>query len=341
MSFPDRLWYTPHHPLSLLLRPLSWLFGAVAARRRARYLRGTVARVRLPVPVVVIGNISVGGTGKTPLTIWLARALAARGWRPGIVSRGYGGAAVAPQAVSPDSNPALVGDEPLLLARATGVPVFVCRHRAEAGRALLAAYPEVNVILCDDGLQHLALARDLELCVIDGARGVGNGALLPAGPLREPVSRLAEMDALVVNGETALALPAGVPAFAMQLIPGHFHRLDDPGRTRTATDFITPPSAVCGIGNPARFFTTLTALGLVFQPRPFADHHPFTLVDLPLGEVVVTAKDAVKLAALPGLGDAGARIWVLPVAAELSPDLAAWVTQQLESREKPHGPQTA
>ncbi|WP_018749127.1 tetraacyldisaccharide 4'-kinase [Chitiniphilus shinanonensis] len=341
MSFLDRLWYTPRHPLSLLLRPLSWLFGALAARRRARYRRDPTLSTRLPVPVLVVGNLSVGGTGKTPLTAWLARALVAHGRRPGIVSRGYGGAARQPVAVTPDSDPALVGDEPLLLARATGVPVFVCRQRAEAGSALLAAHPEVDLILCDDGLQHLALARDLELCVIDGARGLGNGALLPAGPLREPPSRLAEVDAVVVNGAGDPALPPAVPAFAMRLAPQRFHRLDDASRQRDAADFAAPPTAVCGIGNPARFFATLDALGLAHLPRPFADHHPFTLADLPPGELVVTEKDAVKLAALPGLGDAGARIWVLPVVAELSPDLAAWAMQQLESREKGHGPKTA
>ncbi|UXY14736.1 tetraacyldisaccharide 4'-kinase [Chitiniphilus purpureus] len=340
MTLIERIWYTPHHPLAWVLRPLSWLFGALAGLRRACYRLGWPRRQHLPVPVVVIGNLTVGGTGKTPLTIYLVQALQAQGRRPGIVSRGYGTDAHTPRAVMPDSLPGWAGDEPLLLARETGVPVYICRRRVAAAQALLAAHPQVDVLVCDDGLQHLALSPDVALCVIDGARGLGNGALLPAGPLREPVSRLHGMDALVVNGGTTLPLPAAVPRYTMRLVPGVFHRLDDAAQTRTAEQFHGEPlTALCGIGNPGRFFATLTTLGLTFTPHALADHHVFTLADLPEGTVLVTAKDAVKLAALPGLGRAGARIWVLPVAAALSPDLAAWVAQQLE--EIGHGRKTA
>ncbi|HSC81072.1 MAG TPA: tetraacyldisaccharide 4'-kinase [Chitinolyticbacter sp.] len=330
MSLIDRLWYRPQHPLSLLLRPLSWLFGAIGMVRRGLYRRGWLHRERLPVPVVVVGNLTAGGTGKTPLTAYLAHALLAAGRRPGIVSRGYGGEVKLPSLVAANADPAVVGDEPLLLARATGVPVCVYRRRAQAGRALLAAHPEVDVILCDDGLQHYALARDLELVVIDGARGLGNGALLPAGPLREPARRLARCDALVVNGGQSVAGLPDIPRFTMQLRPARCYRLNDAALTRSASDFAGEAvTAMCGIGNPARFFATLTALGLAFAPLALPDHHRFAPSDLPAGTLIVTEKDAVKLAALPDLGASGARIWVLPVSAELEPDLAAWLMQRI------------
>ncbi|WP_148714991.1 tetraacyldisaccharide 4'-kinase [Chitinolyticbacter meiyuanensis] len=330
MQFIDRLWYCPGHPLSWLLRPLSWLFGFVGMVRRGWYRRGVFSSRRLPVPVVVIGNLTAGGTGKTPLTAYLAQALRAAGHRPGIVSRGYGGKAAAPQLVATDSDPAEVGDEPLLLARITGVPVCVHRRRAEAGQALLAAHPEVDVILCDDGLQHYALARDIEIAVVDGARGFGNGALLPAGPLREPLRRLAGVDAVVVNGVGRAAQPVDRPTFTMRLQPGRSYRLDDPALTTSAAELAGQPlTAVCGIGNPARFFATLTALGLAFTPLALPDHHRFTPSDLPAGTLIVTEKDAVKLAALPDLAAASARIWVLPVSATLEPELASWLMQRL------------
>lgn len=175
-------------PLALALLPVSWLFGALAAWRRALYRLGWKRAERLPVPVVVVGNVFVGGTGKTPLTLWLVEALRCAGLRPGIVSRGYGRAADSVTLVRPDAAVEQVGDEPLLLARRSGVPLAVGRRRVDAGHALLRAHPEVNVIVADDGLQHYALARDLELVLFDG-RGLGNGWMLPAGPLREPASR--------------------------------------------------------------------------------------------------------------------------------------------------------
>ncbi|MFC7421907.1 tetraacyldisaccharide 4'-kinase [Iodobacter arcticus] len=316
----DRIWYTSRHPLSFLLRPLSWLFAALGTLRRALFRTGLKESVRLPVPVIVVGNITAGGTGKTPLTIYLAKNLQALGYHPGIISRGYGGKAKAPLCVSSETDPRLSGDEPILLARASKVPVYVFKDRAAAGLALLAAHPEVDVLLCDDGLQHYRLQRDLELCVVDGARGFGNGALIPAGPLREPVTRLGKLDAVIVNG-------AGLPvehahSFQMSLVPGDFYSLV--GAAPTLWHGLRV-AAVCGIGNPARFFNSLKALGIVFTEHAFPDHHLFSADDLPDADViVVTEKDAVKLAAL-----ADVRIWVLPVSASLTPDLASWLSNKL------------
>ncbi len=183
--------------------PLTLLYAGISALRRRLYRWRVFSSARLPVTTVVVGNLSVGGSGKTPLTLFLAQQLLRHGYRPGIISRGYGGIATIPTAVHPYSNPTDVGDEPVLMAQGSGVPVFVARKRADAGKALLQAHPEVNVLLCDDGLQHYALQRDIELCVIDAARGLGNGWLLPSGPLRESRARLADVGAVVVNGGTA------------------------------------------------------------------------------------------------------------------------------------------
>ncbi|MBE9608507.1 tetraacyldisaccharide 4'-kinase [Chitinilyticum litopenaei] len=327
-AWVESRWYGRRGVFAAVLRPLAWLFAVLALRRKRAQLRKAV---RLPVPVVVVGNISVGGTGKTPLTVYLAQSLLTRGWHPGIVSRGYGGSATFPVSVRPDTDPGYVGDEPVLLARASSVPVFVCRDRAAAGRALLAAHPDVNVILCDDGLQHYRLARDVEIAVIDGARGLGNGCLLPAGPLREPRVRLAACSAVVVNGGGATDWHAR--QYAMTLQPGLCYRLDDPQQRCQPASLPQPLIALCGIGNPQRFFATLESLQAEFAERVFPDHHAFARADLPAaGTVIVTEKDAVKLAALPDLGAAGARIWVLPVRAELAPDLAAWCDAHLKEQ---------
>jgi tetraacyldisaccharide 4'-kinase len=310
--------------LSLLL-PFSGLFGIMAARNRR------MPGERLPVPVVVVGNLTVGGAGKTPLTIALAGALAARGRRPGIVSRGYGGDNARPRAVDATASPALVGDEPLLIARRTGCPVWIGRDRVAAGRALLAAHPEVDVLLCDDGLQHYRLARDVEIAVFDG-RGAGNGHLLPAGPLREPMARLAAVDAVICHDSPALALPAGIPAFAMHLRPGDFYRLDDPARTCTAAALAGRElHALAGIGDPGRFFRTLEGLGLEVVRHPFPDHHAYAPADLELAGAAIllmTEKDAVKCAGLtPG------EAWVLPVEAELPPAFIELVLEKIRGRQ--------
>ncbi|WP_432721882.1 tetraacyldisaccharide 4'-kinase [Jeongeupia wiesaeckerbachi] len=332
MSLPERIWYGTHL-LKWALAPLSLLFAVIGAGRRALFRLGLKRIERLPVPVVVVGNLTAGGTGKTPLTAYLARVLVAHGYTPGIVSRGYGGKAEGPTPVLPDSDPAQVGDEPVLLVRAAGVPVFVCRDRAAAGRALLVAHPQVDVLLCDDGLQHYRLGREIELCVVDGARGFGNGWLLPAGPLREPIARLAKVDAVVVNGGPAAV--AHPQCFAMTLQPGRLYRLDDPAISCTADALQGETlAAVCGIGNPARFFATLEALGLTFSRHAFADHHAYAADELPAGTLITTEKDAVKLAAQTAIRGDGDRIWVLPVNAMLSPDLGQWLATRLQNGRK-------
>lgn len=310
--------------------PLAILFSWASLARRGLYRFGLLRSVHLPVPVVVVGNLTAGGAGKTPLTLYLAQQLKVRGLRPGIVSRGYRGKAIMPLSVNSQSDPALCGDEPLLLARTAGVPVFVCPDRVAAGLALLAAEPEVDVILCDDGLQHYRLARDIEVCVVDGARGFGNHCLLPAGPLREPTSRLSSVDAVVINGDGDA--PRHDHLFRMKLAPGHFYRLVDK-QVYASEDFAAKRlAAVCGIGNPARFFATLRELGLTCREYPFPDHHSFVLSDLPEADLIlVTEKDAVKLAALPGLGSLSDKILVLPVFARLEPDLASWLEERIRN----------
>lgn len=332
MSRIERSWYREPSWITALLLPAEGLFALVSAARRALFRRGWLRSQRLDVPVVVIGNINVGGVGKTPLTLQLLQAFAQRGVRVGVISRGYGGSHQVPTLVGPDTPASLVGDEPRLIA-AAGAPVMVGRDRVAAGRALLALHPELDLILSDDGLQHYRLARQLEIVVVDGARGLGNGHLLPAGPLREPPSRLGSVDALVVNGaaRAAIPAPAGVPRFAMQLAPGAFYRLDDPSQTRSAADFAGERVvAAAGIGHPQRFFDTLATLGL--HPErclAFPDHHDFSAADLPqdADAVVVTAKDAVKLQCINH-----ARLWVLPVAARVEPGLADWILDELNRR---------
>ena len=323
----QRQWFERRRlsPALWLLLPLNGLFvlGAWLKRRLAR-------PQRLPVPVVVVGNITVGGAGKTPLTLWLACQLAEAGRRPGIVSRGYGGQSDAPRAVDRDARPETVGDEPLLLARRAACPVWIGRDRAAAARALLAAHPDIDVILCDDGLQHYRLARDVELAVFDG-RGAGNGWRLPLGPLREPLARLRSVDAVVCNGEPDPRLPRSTPRFAMKLQPGRFWRLDDPASTCPAGELRGQRLyALAGIGDPGRFFRTLEGLGLDCTTRPFPDHHAYTPADLALaadGVLLMTEKDAVKCAGLTA-----GETWVLPVEAGLSPALIELVLEKIRGR---------
>jgi tetraacyldisaccharide 4'-kinase len=288
-SFPERHWYRLSW-LSLALAPLAAAFGAGVQVRRFAFRAGWLPVDRLPVPVVVVGNLVAGGTGKTPLVLWLVGALRARGFRPGIVSRGYRGANAVPREVAPAGGAERFGDEPVLLAERSGVPVWIGRDRAAAGRQLLAARPDRDVLVCDDGLQHYRLARDFEVAVED-ERGSGNGLLLPAGPLREPASR--PVDAVVINGGAPRA-----GAFAMRLEPAGFRRVADPGAA-VAIDALRGKRlhAVAGIGNPRRFFATLEALGLPFTPHAFPDHHPFAAHDLEYPDcdaVLMTEKDAVK-----------------------------------------------
>lgn len=295
----------------ILLIPLSGLLLLLSQLRRAAYRTGIFRVWRAPVPVIVIGNITVGGTGKTPLALWLARFLVAQGYHPGIVSRGYGGRVQGASAVTSNDSATEVGDEPLLLARRSDCPVWVAKSRPSAARGLLAAHPECDVLICDDGLQHYALARDVEIAVI-GSKGFGNGLLLPAGPLREPVSRLRLVHLVVVNNEN----PA--PAeFVMWLEGATFRNVLDSRQTAKAVDFAgLDVHAVAGIGNPQRFFDSLEHLGIAFTAHSFPDHHPYQAGDLQFDgaqAVLMTEKDAVKCTAF-----AQANWWYLEIDAQVS-----------------------
>jgi tetraacyldisaccharide 4'-kinase len=341
MNFSSRLvaaWYGPRLTvLAVALAPLSLVFATLAALRRAMFRSGFLKSQRLAVPVVVIGNIVAGGSGKTPLTAALCRALAERGWRPGIVSRGHGRQSVGddiPLIVAPDSEAGLVGDEPVLLAR-SGFPVAVARDRVAAGRALLAAYPECNVVVADDGLQHYWLARDVEIAVVDASRGLGNGWPLPSGPLREPRGRLEEVDAVVALVVAGTPAPWIVPnAYVMTLAGDIFRRVADPTVTCRAPAFAGPfVHAVAGIGNPGRFFQQLAAMGIAATGHAFPDHHRFAAADLDLPgarAILMTEKDAVKCAVF-----ADERCWYLPVRAHIEPALVARVEESI------HGSETA
>jgi len=333
MTIADRLvaaWYSPQLTLlTAALTPLSVVFRTAVRLRRALYRGGMLRVQRLPVPIVIVGNITVGGSGKTPLTIALARALAERGWRPGIVSGGYGGAGGAPRAVVAGSTPDQVGDEPVLLAR-TGLPVWVGHDRPAAARALIAAHRECNVLIADDGLQHYAMQRAVEIAVVDASRGLGNGFMLPAGPLREPASRLDEVDA-VVRLEAAAQSPAGRMSMresTMSLVGDSFVRVDAAGLVAGAASFHGADiHALAGIGNPERFFEHLRSLGIDAACHAFPDHHRFTAADLALpgaGAILMTEKDAVKCVAF-----ANDRCWALPVRAVIDASLVTLIEEKL------------
>lgn len=301
-------WWAP------LLTPFAWLFRGLVFLRR-HYLQ-RVYRRRPPVPIVVVGNIILGGTGKTPLLIALAQRLKAEGFTPGVISRGYGGSAASyPLAVGPQSSSAEAGDEALLIARETRCPVVVGADRRAALDRLLVDH-HCDVVLSDDGLQHYQLARDIEIAVIDAERGLGNGRCLPAGPLREPPSRLRSVDWVVVNGGRLPKL--GVEQIAMHLLPTYLYPLAGGEKLDVAQLRCWPPvRAVAGIGNPQRFFTSLERLGLEVEAYGFADHHRYRIGDLCFGDdkpLLMTAKDAVKCLELQPLGR---HWWYLAVAAQL------------------------
>lgn len=292
-------------PASLLLLPLSWLFGFAVSLRRWYWLAGPGRPRRLGVPVIVVGNITVGGTGKTPVVDWLAGVCRAAGFAPGIVSRGYGGRKRStPHLVQPDDDALEVGDEPLLLRRRTGVPVCICPDRVAAGERLLAE--GVDLVIADDGLQHYRLARDIEFAVVDGARGFGNGLLLPAGPLREPLDRLARVDAVLQNGGEAAP---GRTAFQARLVAA----VALGGSERRSLESFRGQRvrALAGIGNPQRFHAQLAAAGIEVVPVPAADHQRVSLERLFRDEdtpVFMTEKDAVKYRPMPGCA-----LWVVPM----------------------------
>ncbi|MDD2767564.1 MAG: tetraacyldisaccharide 4'-kinase [Methylococcus sp.] len=325
----QRQWYgaVPPH---WALRALSPGFAAAVALRRKYY----GARARRPIlgcPVVVVGNLSVGGTGKTPLVIALVELLREHGWSPGVISRGYGGSAREPREVLCDSDPGEVGDEPLLIRQRAGCRVFVSPKRLEAARAVIEA--GANIVLSDDGLQHYALPRDVEIAVVDGMRRFGNGRLLPAGPLREPVERLASVDLVVCNGGRP-----GPGESSMTLDGGTAVRLADGERCPLAAFAGRKTVAMAGIGNPERFFLHLAAADLSFEPVAWPDHHAYSPDDFRSvpedTPVLITEKDAVKCRRLDD-----PRIWYIPVSARLDPAFAPRLLNILERIR--HGQTTA
>lgn len=326
MAFSDRLleaWYRGHPALGLL-RPLEALYRRIAARRRAAFLAGEGEIYRAPVPVMVVGNITVGGTGKTPMILWLIEHCRQRGLRVGVVSRGYGAEPPhLPWRVEANQSAAVAGDEPLLIVQRSGVPLVIDPDRSRAVRALLEEGP-FDLILSDDGLQHYRLARDIELVLIDAARGLGNRRCLPAGPLREPAERLASVDAVLYNG--ADEGPDGAHGFRLR--PSALVNLRS--GERVGLEHFPPGQAlhaVAGIGNPQRFFTTLEALNWRPIPHAFADHACFGPAELqfsPPLPLVMTEKDAVKCRAF-----AGADWWYLAVDAAPSAGFVRWLDARL------------
>ncbi len=302
--------------LAWLLWPASLLFGISVFLRRI-----FTKRRKAGIPVVIVGNLTVGGSGKTPLVLWIAEHLRANGWHPAIVSRGFPLKIALPRAVTLASDPGEVGDEPIVLARRSGCPVWVGADRVATIATLRREYRDVDVVVLDDGLQHYRLARDIEIAVVD-ARGFGNGFLLPAGPLREPRSRLRSVDAVVSHD-------APVEGYAMRLEGSVFHRMTDATDRRPPAPFAGQKvHAVAGIGDPGRFFRHLARLGLEPIEHPFPDHHPFRAEDLDFGDerpVLLTEKDAVKLR-----GVARPNWWVLPVTAQVDGAFGDWLIRRLD-----------
>jgi tetraacyldisaccharide 4'-kinase len=332
----SELWYG-NASGAVLLAPLAWIYGALISLRRHSYDHGILHRHGVGCPVIVVGNLTVGGTGKTPLVAWLAQALVRQGYRVGIVARGYGSRASAPRLVTAHSSWHEVGDEPLLLSRSTGCITAVGVDRVAAGRLLSAQ--GCSIVVSDDGLQHLRLAADYQIVVVDGERGFGNGRLLPAGPLREPIAALRRADAVVVNGaalgearmrgeapQALLVEMRLVAAQAVALCGGERRALEEFRRTRV--------HAVAGIGNPPRFFRMLRGIGIELVEHAFPDHHPLVASDLEFGDdlpVLMTEKDAVKC---DGLADV--RLWYVPVTAQLSAEDVSQLLAHVVERLKNH-----
>ncbi|MDH3354477.1 MAG: tetraacyldisaccharide 4'-kinase [Chromatiales bacterium] len=315
-----------------MLYPLSRLFALIAATRRLLYRLNLLKSYRVGAPIIVVGNITVGGSGKTPMVVWLCRELQRLGKNPGIISRGYGGQAESwPQDVTTESDPQMVGDEAVLLAHRTGCPMVVGADRVAAAQMLYEKHP-VDIIISDDGLQHYRMHRDIELVVVDGERRFGNGFLLPAGPLREPLKRLKKVD-FVINNGGSLNHHGQTEEVAMSLQPQQLYHLksrESVGMDEFIQRLGKTVHAVAGIGNPARFFNLLSEQGFAVTEHPFIDHHPFQQSDLQLSPelpIIMTEKDAVKCEKFP-LDN----LWVLPVEAELRDGFAEEIIQRLENK---------
>lgn len=328
----DAIWYKKH-PLSLCLAPLGWVFCLAVLVRRFAYRARLRPVTRFPIPIIVVGNITVGGTGKTPVVIWLAKFLRANGYRPGIVCRGYGGRASHwPQQVRSDADPRTVGDEAVVLARRARCPVAADPNRVAAVEALIS-HTDCDVVISDDGLQHLALGRQIEIAVVDGIRRNGNGRCLPAGPLREPIGRLQQVDLIITNGLS------GRGEYAMRLVGATARNVRDERQERPLDSFLdTPVHAVAGLGHPARFFAQLRRAGMHIITHPFADHHDYRRQEIAFNDrlpVIMTEKDAVKCRPF-----AGSRHWYIPVEAEPHPLFGDRILRLLEGK-KPHGSKIA
>jgi len=328
----QRIWYEGAAGYRLLL-PIAGLYWLSVELRRFLYRARVLPGCRPKVPVIVVGNVTVGGTGKTPVTIWLGGALRERGFRPGIVSRGYGGSKSAgPVRVDAASDPAIVGDEPVLLALRSGLPVVVDANRCRAAEMLVTE--GCDLIIADDGLQHYRLGRNYEICVIDGARGLGNRQLLPAGPLREPIDRLQEVDQVIVNGRLSVGCErltlVEQNAIEFELVPGDAVRLDGSLARPLAGFAGSTVHAVAAIGNPRRFFDMLRSRGIEVIEHPLPDHAALSRADLDFDDrfdILMTEKDAVKLRNV-----SDGRLWMVPVEMHIdAPTAGPWL-EQVESR---------
>lgn len=323
-SLLHKMWQQ-RNGVSQALRPLSWLYCSVVFLRRWLYRLHLLPSTRIPVPVIVIGNISVGGTGKTPLVVSVVEALKRAGYKPGVISRGYRGKARSwPQQVRPDSDPVMVGDEPILISRRTHCPMAVGPKRVTAAQALLK-YSDCDIIVCDDGLQHYALRRDVEILVVDGERRFGNGFCLPAGPLREPVRRKNKVDFIVTNGL------ANLHEYAMQYKGDTLVNLLDENQTLPLAELKGKGvHAVAGIGNPQRFFERLVQLGLDVRQHLFPDHYLYLPRDLDYGKsipIIMTEKDAVKCKRF-----AHENMWYLPITVRHNNEFEQQLLKRIESR---------
>lgn len=321
-EFISKAWKRKNVLFYLVLIPLSYFYRLVTSLRRRAYRHGILKTKALPVPVIVVGNIHMGGSGKTPVVIWLVEKLRALGYQPGVISRGYKGTYRFVSPVQANSDPVVVGDEPVLIAQRTLFPVWVGANRVDVGHALLEAHPECNIIISDDGLQHYRLKRDIEIAVIDTTNPFTH-YLIPAGPLREPISRLNTVDFIICHGEQTVG-----QSYQMQLEGAVFYNLQDPSKTATAKDFKGKTiKALAGIGKPERFFTHLQKLGLSFASVSFEDHHEFTAGDISQIDsdiLIMTEKDAVKCKVF-----AQAHFWVLPVQATIDAGLIHAIQQKL------------
>ncbi len=326
-------------PLAWALRPLAWLFAAARATQRGLYRFGGLKPWSVGLPVVVVGNLYVGGTGKTPLVIELVRALAGRGWRPGVISRGYRREGNDARPVDPQATAVEVGDEPLLVAQATGAPVVVGADRVAAARVLRSLHPHCDVVVCDDGLQHPRLGRDFEIAVLH-FRGLGNGWLLPAGPLRDPPSRLRTVDAVVLNGEVP---PVRIysPVFIMQGELDTVYALSDTNKRAPLAELVREQQekgirivAAAGIGAPERFFAMLRTAGLNIEAVPLPDHYDFTInpfAGRTYDVALMTEKDAVKCRRIGALASDG-RMCVVSLRTSIDPALLDMIEARIKRK---------